>query len=205
MAGGRGSQDHGTRPDVEAWPGEHDLRDDARGAEAWPGERDSRGRAERDASESTGGGDLSDAFAWDGPEGAFDDEFGEEAHADGAPVGRRPLWVTASVIVNVLIFVALLPFMMVLLFPPFAVYFVELARIIVWISPLLLVGDALALAWGFPRKRPVVTGFSLLGLVFVAVSFAITLYAAGGQPVTVLGIPFGGADDGAGAGMDPAT
>lgn len=127
---------------------------------------------------------------------AVDDDvvgFASQEHDDDLPGERPPFWVGLSVALDVLLCLALLPLALVVIFPPFAVYAFELAKGIVWLSPILLAGNVLSLLWGFPRKRPVVTGFTGLGIVIVFVAFAVAVYAAGGKdPITVLGIPFGG-------------
>ncbi len=132
---------------------------------------------------------MTDFFADEAP--AEDDL--PEYDADRPSGSRRPLWVTASVIVSALLCLALLPGVIVLLFPPFAVYFLEFARLVAWASPILIVGNVLSLVWGFPRKRPVVTAMSMLGLLIAVISVVLAFYAAaGGQdPVSILGIPVG--------------
>ena len=118
---------------------------------------------------------------------AFDSESD-----DDLPGERPPVWVGLSVAADVMLCLALLPLLLVVVFPPFAVYAIELAQGIVWLSPILLAGNVLSLVWGFPRKRPAVTGFTGLGLVIVVVAFAVAVSASGGEdPITVLGIPFG--------------
>ena len=125
--------------------------------------------------------------------GIFGGSHADDDPAHGPLGGRPPFWVWIPVVLDVFILVALLPAVIVLLFPPFFVYFVELAKILVWISPLLIAGNVAALVWGFPRRRPVITGFALLGLAFVGLAFAVAVYASGGRdPITVFGVPFGG-------------
>lgn len=123
----------------------------------------------------------------------LDENDDDRAYDADRPSGtKRPVWVTASVVLSALMCLSLLPAALVMLFPPFAVYFLELARLMTWVSPLLLAGIAASLWWGFPRKRPVVTAMSMLGLVILLGGVATDVVATGGKdPVVILGIAFG--------------
>ena len=71
----------------------------------------------------------------------------------------------------------------------FLVY-VFFAQVLVWISPVLLILNALIFWWSFTRKQAATTALAALGIAFVTLAFVVVrLWQA---PIVILGLTLGG-------------
>lgn len=110
---------------------------------------------------------MSDVF-WDAQDPEDDVEESELRY-------RRPWWVTAGAVVNLLLLFAIVPAGMLALIPFFFLIYVYLAQVLVWVSPLLVLMNSAVFWWSFRRKQAATTALSALGLAFVAVSFVVLM------------------------------
>lgn len=101
---------------------------------------------------------------------------------------RRPWWVIATAAVDWIILLAVLPAALMVLFPFFFLFYVMLAGWLVFISPVLLVINALMFGWALRRKQAGTVTLGIVGIFLTLVSFLIVL-AWQGQFV-ILGIGF---------------
>lgn len=124
---------------------------------------------------------MSDVF-WDAQDG-------QERSGEPTVKQRRPWWVTAGAIVDLLLLCAIVPLGILALIPFFFQVYVYLAQVISWVSPLLVVLNIAVLWWSFRHKRVAITALAALGLAFVAVSFVVLILSQ--VPIVIFGIPFG--------------
>ena len=99
---------------------------------------------------------------------------------------RKPAWAWAITVLDLLIVSAAAPVVIVAVVPFFVVFYVVLAQVLVWISPVLLVANAILFAWAFRRKYAGMTALAILSVLFVLLSFLVLVLW--GSPLTVFGI-----------------
>lgn len=110
---------------------------------------------------------MSDVF-WDAQDPADDVEESELKY-------KRPWWVTAGAILDLLLLFAIVPVGILALIPFFFLIYVYLAQLIVWVSPALVLLNVAIFWWSFRRKQAATTALAALGLAFVAVSFVVLM------------------------------
>ncbi|WP_458115298.1 hypothetical protein [Arthrobacter sp. D2-10] len=123
---------------------------------------------------------MSDVF-WDAQE-PDDVEEGSELRY------KRPWWVTAGAVVNLLLLFAVVPAGFLALIPFFFLIYVFFAQILVWISPVLILLNIAVFWWSFRRKQAATTALAALGLAFVAVSFVVLMIWQ--SEIVILGVRF---------------
>ncbi|WP_026550486.1 hypothetical protein [Arthrobacter sp. Br18] len=123
---------------------------------------------------------MSDVF-WEAQNDADDVEQSELHY-------RRPWWVTAGAVVNLLLLFAVVPIGILSLIPFFFLVYVYFAGVLVWASPVLVLLNSAIFWWSFRRKQAATTALAALGIAFVTVSFVVT---AIWQPeLVILGVSF---------------
>lgn len=125
---------------------------------------------------------MSDVF-WDAQDadGDGDAEVSELRY-------RRPWWVTAVALVDLLLLLAIVPVGIFALIPFFFLIYLYLAQLIIWASPLLVLMNIAVFWWSFRRKQAATTALAAVGLAFVAVSFVVvTLWQS---QIVIFGIGF---------------
>ncbi|WP_028279176.1 hypothetical protein [Arthrobacter sp. H5] len=110
---------------------------------------------------------MSDVF-WDAQDPADEVEESELKY-------KRPWWVTAGAILDLLLLFAIVPVGILALIPFFFLIYVYLAQLIVWVSPALVLLNVAVFWWSFRRKQAATTALAALGLAFVAVSFVVLM------------------------------
>lgn len=117
--------------------------------------------------------------------GTFWEPQPEEEAAAGE---RKPLWAWVIAAVDLLIVAAVVPVVILVVVPFFVVFYVYLAQLLVWVSPLLLAANALLFGWAFRRKYAGMTALAILSVLFVFVAALVLLLW--GAPFTVFGLTF---------------
>jgi hypothetical protein len=124
---------------------------------------------------------VSDVF-WD----AQDEEEPEPSEL----TYRRPWWVTLGAVVDLVLLLVVVPVGILSLIPFVFLVYVFFAQVLVWISPVLLVLNALIFWWSFTRKQAATTALAALGIAFVTLAFVVVrLWQA---PIVILGLTLGG-------------
>jgi hypothetical protein len=124
---------------------------------------------------------VSDVF-WD----AQDEEEPEPSEL----TYRRPWWVTLGAVVDLVLLLVVLPVGILSLIPFVFLVYVFFAQVLVWISPVLLILNALIFWWSFRRKQAATTALAALGIAFVTLAFVVVrLWQA---PIVILGLTLGG-------------
>ncbi|UPO75566.1 hypothetical protein [Arthrobacter sp. Helios] len=101
---------------------------------------------------------------------------------------RKPVWAWAVTVLDLLIVLAVAPIVILVAVPFFAVFYIYLAQVLVWISPLLLVANAVLFGWAFRRKYAGMTALAILSVLFVLL--AAVVLVLWGTPFTVFGLTF---------------
>ena len=122
---------------------------------------------------------MSSAF-WESQLQEVDESSEEQA--------RKPLWAWAVTVLDLLVVAAVAPVVILVAVPFFAVFYVYLAQILVWSSPVLLAANAVLFVWAFRRKYAGMTGLAILSVLFVLLS--ALLVVLWGAPFTVFGMTF---------------
>ncbi|WP_312179047.1 hypothetical protein [Arthrobacter sp.] len=104
------------------------------------------------------------------------------------PSPRKPVWAWAITVLDLLIVVAVLPVVILVVVPFFVVFYVYLAQVLVWISPVLLVANAILFGWAFRRKYAGMTALAILSVLFVLLAGLVLV--VWGTPLTVFGLTF---------------
>lgn len=99
---------------------------------------------------------------------------------------RKPVWAWAVTVLDLLIVLAVVPVVILVVVPFFAVYYLYLAYVLVWIAPVLVIANIALFLWAFRRKAAGMTALSILSLFFVAVSWVVLILWQ--APVVVFGI-----------------
>ncbi|WP_104179059.1 hypothetical protein [Arthrobacter sp. B0490] len=103
---------------------------------------------------------------------------------------RRPWWVTAGALLDLLLLLVVVPVGVLSLIPFVFLVYVFFAQVLVWVSPLLLLLNIAIFWWSFRRKQAATTALAALGIAFVTLAFVVVrLWQA---PVVVLGLTLGG-------------
>jgi hypothetical protein len=124
---------------------------------------------------------VSDVF-WD----AQDEEEPEPSEL----TYRRPWWVTLGAVVDLVLLLVVVPVGILSLIPFVFLVYVFFAQVLVWISPVLLILNALIFWWSFRRKQAATTALAALGIAFVTLAFVVVrLWQA---PIVILGLTLGG-------------
>ncbi|MGV0111265.1 MULTISPECIES: hypothetical protein [unclassified Arthrobacter] len=124
---------------------------------------------------------MSDVF-WD----AQDEEEPEPSEL----AYRRPWWVTLGAVVDLVLLLVVVPVGILSLIPFVFLVYVFFAQVLVWISPVLLILNALIFWWSFRRKQAATTALAALGIAFVTLAFVVVrLWQA---PIVILGLTVGG-------------
>lgn len=124
---------------------------------------------------------MSDVF-WD----AQDEEEPEPSEL----TYRRPWWVTLGAVVDLVLLLVVVPVGILSLIPFVFLVYVFFAQVLVWISPVLLILNALIFWWSFRRKQAATTALAALGIAFVTLAFVVVrLWQA---PIVILGLTLGG-------------
>lgn len=124
---------------------------------------------------------MSDVF-WD----AQDEEEPEPSEL----TYRRPWWVTLGAVVDLVLLLVVVPVGILSLIPFVFLVYVFFAQVLVWISPVLLILNALIFWWSFTRKQAATTALAALGIAFVTLAFVVVrLWQA---PIVILGLTLGG-------------
>lgn len=124
---------------------------------------------------------MSDVF-WD----AQDEEEPEPSEL----TSRRPWWVTLGAVVDLVLLLVVVPVGILSLIPFVFLVYVFFAQVLVWISPVLLILNALIFWWSFTRKQAATTALAALGIAFVTLAFVVVrLWQA---PIVILGLTLGG-------------
>lgn len=123
---------------------------------------------------------MSDVF-WDAQDPDEDVEESELKY-------KRPWWVTAGAIINLLLLFAIVPAGFLALIPFFFLIYVYFAQIIVWVSPAIVLLNVAVFWWSFRRKQAATTALAALGLAFVAVSFVVLMLWQ--SQIVIFGIGF---------------
>ncbi|MCC3280931.1 MULTISPECIES: hypothetical protein [Arthrobacter] len=110
----------------------------------------------------------------------------DEESREGQP--RKPLWAWAVTALDLLVVAAAAPVVILVAVPFFAVFYVYLAQVLVWASPVLLGANAVLFVWAFRRKYAGMTGLAILSVLFVLLS--VLLVILWGAPFTVFGMTF---------------
>lgn len=101
---------------------------------------------------------------------------------------RRPWWVLATLVLDWLLVLVLLPAGLLLLVPFFFLFYVVLAQYIVFVSPVLILGNLLAFVWAIRRRQAGTVALSIVSLFATVASFLILLLWQG--QIVVFGIGF---------------
>lgn len=123
---------------------------------------------------------MSDVF-WDAQDPDEDVEESELKY-------KRPWWITAGAIINLLLLFAIVPAGFLALIPFFFLIYVYFAQIIVWVSPAIVLLNVAVFWWSFRRKQAATTALAALGLAFVAVSFVVLMLWQ--SQIVIFGIGF---------------
>ncbi|MDK1327211.1 hypothetical protein [Arthrobacter sp. zg-Y1143] len=110
------------------------------------------------------------------------EETAEEASA------RKPVWAWAVAVIDLLIVLAIVPVVILVVVPFFAVYYLYLAHLLVWAAPALVLANVALFLWAFRRKAAGMTALSILSVFFVALSWVLLIVWR--APVVVFGITF---------------
>lgn len=103
---------------------------------------------------------------------------------------RRPWWVTAVALLDLLLLLVVVPVGVLSLIPFVFLVYVFFAQVLVWVSPVLLLLNIAVFWWSFRRKQAATTALAALGIAFVTLAFVVVrLWQA---PVVVLGLTLGG-------------
>ncbi|MHA7209617.1 hypothetical protein [Arthrobacter sp. MDT1-65] len=103
---------------------------------------------------------------------------------------RRPWWVTAGALLDLLLLLVVVPVGVLSLIPFVFLVYVFFAQVLVWVSPLLLLLNIAIFWWSFRRKQAATTALAALGIAFITLAFVVVrLWQA---PVVVLGLTLGG-------------
>ncbi|BBE23297.1 hypothetical protein MN0502_21800 [Arthrobacter sp. MN05-02] len=121
---------------------------------------------------------MSDVF-WSAQD---DDEEGEPSELRY----RRPWWVTAGALVDLVLLLVVVPAGILSLLPFVFLVYVFFAQVLVWISPVLLLLNAAIFRWSFRRKQAATTALAALGIAFVVLAFVVVRLWQ--SPVVVLGL-----------------
>ncbi|MEB7449335.1 hypothetical protein [Arthrobacter koreensis] len=115
--------------------------------------------------------------------------FWEAQPEEEAPEqGRKPLWAWTVAAIDLLVVAAVVPVVILVAVPFFVVFYVYLAQLLVWISPVLVAANAVLFGWAFRRKYAGMTALAILSVLFVLLSVLVLLLW--GAPVTVFGLTF---------------
>lgn len=115
--------------------------------------------------------------------------FWEPQPEEDAPAAeRKPLWAWTVAAIDLLIVAAVVPVVILVVVPFFVVFYVYLAQILVWVSPLLLAANAVLFGWAFRRKFAGMTALAILSVLFVLLSALVLVLW--GAPITVFGLTF---------------
>ena len=117
--------------------------------------------------------------------GTFWEPQAEEA---AAAETRKPAWAWMIAAVDLLIVLAVVPVVILVVVPFFVVFYVYLAQLLVWVSPVLLAANGLLFAWAFRRKFAGMTALAILSVLFVLLSALVLVLW--GAPITVFGLTF---------------
>ncbi|MBD8044232.1 hypothetical protein H9638_10480 [Arthrobacter sp. Sa2BUA2] len=101
---------------------------------------------------------------------------------------RKPVWAWAVTLLDLLIVAAVAPVVILVVVPFFVVFYVYLAQVLIWISPVLLAANAVLFVWAFRRKYAGMTALSILSVLFVLL--AAVVLVLWGTPFTVFGLTF---------------
>lgn len=107
----------------------------------------------------------------------------ERAEETGA---RTPVWAWLVTALDLLILLAVIPVVILVVVPFFVVFYLYLASLLVWASPVLVAGNIALFAWSFRRKAAAKTALSILSVLFVVLSWV--LLVLWNAPLVVLGI-----------------
>ena len=113
-----------------------------------------------------------------------------EPHAEEEVVAdeRKPVWAWIIAAVDLLIVLAVVPVVILVVVPFFVLFYVYLAQVLVWVSPVLLAANVLLFMWSFRRKFAGMTALAILSVLFVLLSGVVLVLW--GAPVTVFGMTF---------------
>ncbi|MER1996760.1 MAG: hypothetical protein ABTA24_09730 [Arthrobacter sp.] len=101
---------------------------------------------------------------------------------------RKPVWAWLIAAVDLLIVAAVVPVVILVAAPFFVLFYVYLAQLLVWVSPLLLGANVLLFGWAFRRRYAGMTALAILSVLFVLVAALVVLLW--GAPFTVFGLTF---------------
>lgn len=122
------------------------------------------------------------------------DVFWDAQEDDGEPepselTFRRPWWVTFGAVVNLVVLLVVVPVGVLSLIPFVFLVYVFFAQVLVWISPVMLLMNAVILWWSIRRRQAATTALAAVGIAFVTLAFVVVnLWQS---PVVVLGITLG--------------
>jgi hypothetical protein len=102
---------------------------------------------------------------------------------------RRPWWVTAGALVDLILLLVVVPVGILSLIPFVFLVYVFFAQLLVWISPVLLVLNIAIFWWSFRRRQAATTALAGLGIAFVTLAFVVVRLWQ--SPVVILGLTLG--------------
>ena len=111
-----------------------------------------------------------------------------QAETPEEAAARKPGWTWAVTVLDLMIVMAVVPVVILVVVPFFAVYYLYLAHVLVWVAPVLIGANIALFTWAFRRKAAGMTALSILTVFFVAVSWVLLLVWR--APVVVFGITF---------------
>ena len=117
--------------------------------------------------------------------GTFWEAQAEEPEQRGP---RKPVWAWVVTVLDLLIVAAVVPVVILVVVPFFVLFYVFLAQVLVWISPVLLIANAVLFVWAFQRKYAGMTALAILSVLFVLLSGLLVVLW--GVPFTVFGLTF---------------
>jgi len=104
------------------------------------------------------------------------------------PDQRKPVWAWLITAVDLLIVLAVIPVVILVVAPFLVLYYVYLAYVLVWVSPVLLGANALLFGWAVRRRFAGMAALSILSVLLLLLSGV--LLVLWGAPITVFGLTF---------------
>ena len=111
-----------------------------------------------------------------------------QAEEDAPEQVRKPIWAWVIAAVDLLVVAAVLPVVILVAAPFFVVFYVYLAQLLLWASPVLLVANVVLFGWAFRRKYAGMTVLAILSVLFVFLAGLVVVLW--GAPFTVFGLTF---------------